>query len=196
MLEVLIVQLTTLYRGSEQLRMSTRKGQYITLRQLIDEVGVDAARYFFARRKTDSHLDFDLELAKKQTPDNPVFYVQYAGARINSIVRKAVERYPDLDVNAIEFDMRVIDDAEKKLIKSLYLFPEKVADSARCHEPQKITLYLEQIAGEFQSYYSSGNKIITDDKNVTFQKVKICQLFKQVVANGLNLLGINIPDRM
>ncbi|MCG6534761.1 MAG: arginine--tRNA ligase, partial [Syntrophales bacterium LBB04] len=195
-LKVIIVQLATLYKGGEVLRMSTRRGTFITLRELIDEVGVDAARYFLANRKTDTHLDFDLELAKKQTPDNPVFYVQYAGARINSIISKAVEKDPAFASDSEPFDASFLGDAEKKLISVLSRFPEIVANAARNFDPQAISTYLEATAAVFQSYYSGGNRIITDDKKTTFQKLIVCRCFKRVIENGLNLLGIVTPERM
>jgi arginyl-tRNA synthetase len=195
-LRVLIVQLTTLYRGSVQLRMSTRRGEFITLRQLIDEVGVDAARYFFASRKTDTHLDFDLELAKRQTPDNPVFYVQYAFARISSILRKARERGIEADPDRHPFRVDAINDPEKNLLKRLSRFPETVLDAARHLEPQRITSYLEETAGVFQKYYSQGNRVITGDVPGTLQRMIVCRCFQQTIHNALTLLGINAPERM
>ena len=195
-LKVIILQLTTLYKGGVQLRMSTRKATYITLRELLDEVGADAARYFLTNRKTDTHLDFDLELAKKQSPDNPVFYVQYAFARISSILNKAQEKDASYAEENIPFDLRYLGDAEKKLVTVLCRFPDVVADAAANQDPQRIPTYLEQIAGLFQSYYSGGNKIITEDKPGTLLKLMVCRCFKQVIENGLQLLGIHAPERM
>lgn len=195
-LKVIILQLTTLYKGGVQLRMSTRKATYITLRELLDEVGADASRYFLTNRKTDTHLDFDLELAKKQTPDNPVFYVQYAFARISSILSKAQEKDPSYAEENLSFDIQYLGDAEKKLVTVLCRFPDVVADAAANQDPQRLSTYLEQIAGLFQSYYSGGNKIITEDKQNTLLKLMVCRCFKQVIENGLKLLGIHAPERM
>jgi arginyl-tRNA synthetase len=191
-LKVLILQLTTLFEGKTQIHMSTRRGTFVSVRELLDEVGVDATRYFLARKKTDAHLDFDLELAKKQTPDNPVFYVQYAGARIASIFKKA----SGIPWENISFDVKKIGPAEKEIIKMLITFPEKIALAALELEPQKIAQYLEDIAGMFQRYYSAGGRILTEDSAMTAQKLYLCRAVQQVIQNGLALLGITIPERM
>ncbi len=195
-LKVLILQLTTLFEGETQIQMSTRRGTFISFRELLDEVGVDATRYFLARKKTDAHLDFDLQLAKKQAPENPVFYVQYASARIASIFKKAhAFGIPPGWENTL-LDAGKIGPAEKELIKMLTTFPEKIALAALELEPQKVAQYLEDVAGMFQKYYSSGNKIISEDNSVTIQKLLVCRSVQQVIQNGLTLLGITIPERM
>ncbi len=197
-LRVIILQLATLYRDGKQLSMSTRAGEFVTLKEVMDEVGTDAGRYFFVRRKTDAHLDFDLELARKQTPENPVFYVQYAHARISSIFRKAEELGPGLAGDECP-EAQTLDclmaPEEGRLIKLLSRFEEVVDDCARNLEPHWIALYLESCAGEFHRFYTQC-KVLGDDPAVTAARLALCRATQIVLKNGLTVLGVRAPEKM
>ena len=162
-LKIILVQLVNLLRGGDPAAMSTRSGEFVTLREVLDEVGRDAARYNFLMRRSDSHLDFDLELAKKQSSENPVYYVQYAHARICSIIRMAQERgiaVPDF----ADIDPGLLNEPEEKtLIKMLARYPEMIYGAAKSLEPHRVTFYLNELAGVFHSYYNK-NKVISDDE--------------------------------
>ncbi len=195
-LEVVIVQLSTLYEGKKKLSMSTRLGEFISLRQVLDKVGRDAARYFFVRRRKESHLDFDLELARKKTSDNPVYYVQYAHARINSIFRKFREvTGEDLpDSSAAELG-RLDSDEELELIRKLMLFPEQVESAALSRQCQLIPAYLEELAALFHVYYT-GSRVISDDRELTGARLALCRGVQMILAEGLGLLGVAAPESM
>ena len=194
-LKIILVQLVNLLRGGVPAAMSTRSGEFVTLREVLDEVGRDAARYNFLMRRSDSHLDFDLELAKKQSNENPVFYVQYAHARICSIIRMAGERgimlpdYADIDPALLA------EPDEKILIKTLVRYPEMIQGAANSLEPHRITFYLNEVAGVFHSYYNK-NKVISDDKNLTKARLFLAKAIKIVLQNALNILGVNAPEKM
>jgi len=195
-LEVVIIQLSTLYEGKKKLSMSTRQGEFISLRQVLEKVGKDAARYFFVRRRKESHLDFDLELARKKSNDNPVYYVQYAHARINSIFRKfreiTGEEPPDLG----SADLSVLSgDGELELIRKLMLFPEQVESAALSRQCQLIPAYLEELAALFHGYYT-GSRVISDDRNLTVARLALCRGVQMVLAEGLGLLGVAAPESM
>ncbi|MCX6357484.1 MAG: DALR anticodon-binding domain-containing protein, partial [Candidatus Aureabacteria bacterium] len=191
-----IVQLTTLFRGAEKLAMSTRAGEFITLREVMDEAGVDAARYFFARMRTDSHLNFDLELAKKHSNDNPVYYVQYVHARICSIFRKFREtRAADLPTweNA---PLELLRESEElNLIRHLADFPFAVARSADTLEPNIICNYLEELATAFHQCYTE-HTVISDDERLTRARLALIEGVRIVVKEGLGLVGVEAPERM
>jgi arginyl-tRNA synthetase len=195
-LEVVIIQLSTLYEGKKKLSMSTRQGEFISLRQVLEKVGKDAARYFFVRRRKESHLDFDLELARKKSNDNPVYYVQYAHARINSIFRKfreiTGEEPPDLG----SADLSVLSgDGELELIRKLMLFPEQVESAALSRQCQLIPAYLEELAALFHGYYT-GSRVISDDRNLTVARLALCRGVQVILAEGLGLLGVAAPESM
>lgn len=195
-LEVVIVQLSTLYEGKKKLSMSTRQGEFISLRQVLDKVGRDAARYFFVRRRKESHLDFDLELARKKTSDNPVYYVQYAHARINSIFRKyrelTGEELPDfagVDLSPLA------EPAELELVRKLLLFPGQVESAALGRNCHLVPAYLEEVASLFHVYYS-GHRVISDDRELTAARLALSRGVQMVLAEGLGLLGVDAPESM
>ncbi|MBN1521519.1 MAG: arginine--tRNA ligase [Candidatus Aureabacteria bacterium] len=196
-LNVLIVQLATLYRGETQLRMSTRAGEFISLRELVREVGVDAGRYFFVSRRPNSLLDFDLELAKKQTPENPVFYVQYVHARIASIFRKYEESFPKRSLPGWkDLDWEKMEDDDRFLVKALLRFPDTLRSAALSFEPQRVTIYLENLAGIFHSYYNK-NKILDDSNHRKMDlRLHIMRCLATVIRNGLDILGVEAPEKM
>lgn len=195
-LQVIIVQLCSLYKGKQQLRMSTRAGEYVTLRQVIDEVGRDAARFFFLMRRTDSHLDFDLELAKKQSPENPVYYIQYAHARICSIMEFARQKKAGQIPAENELNLELLKEEEElDLIKLLGLFPSVVSACAEMLDPQKLTVYLQQVAACFHQFYTK-HRVVTEDKNLSEARLFLVNCVRIVIANGLRLVGITAPEKM
>jgi arginyl-tRNA synthetase len=195
-LEIVIVQLTTLYEGKKKLSMSTRQGEFISLRQVLDRVGKDAARYFFVRRRKESHLDFDLELARSQTNDNPVYYVQYAHARINSIFKKYTEKtgrdLPDFE----KVDLACLGESEElEVIKKLLLFPGMVETAALTRQPHLLPAYLEELSAIFHSYYNQ-HRVIGDDPGVTAGRLALARGVQAVIAEGLEILGVSAPESM
>jgi len=175
--------------------MSTRAGEFVTLKDVIDEVGRDAARFIFLTRRSDSPLDFDLELAKEKSADNPVYYVQYAHARISSIIRLAGERQLDLDdPEKLDFTRLSLPE-ELALIKQLSLYPETVENSARFLEPHRIPYYLTQLASAFHTYYKY-NRIIQNDLGLAQARYHLVKAIRIVVGNGLGLLGVSAPEQM
>jgi arginyl-tRNA synthetase len=194
-LKLLLVQLVNLLRKGKQVTMSTRAGEFVTLKDVIDEVGRDAARFIFLTRRSDSPLDFDLELAKEKSADNPVYYVQYAHARISSIIRLAEERQLDLDGPENLDSTRLNSSEELALIKQLSLYPEAVENSARFLEPHRIPYYLTQLASAFHSYYKY-NRIIQDDLDLARARYHLVKAIRLVVGNGLALLGVSAPEQM
>ena len=194
-LKIILVQLVNLLRGGVPVAMSTRSGEFVTLREVLDEVGKDAARYNFLMRRSDSHLDFDLELAKKQSNENPVFYVQYAHARICSIIRMAQERGIALPDYA-EIDPAVLKEPEEKtLIKMLVRYPETIYGAARSLEPHRLTFYLNELAGVFHSYYNK-NKVISDNESLTNARLFLAKAIRIILRNALKILGVNAPEKM
>ncbi len=194
-LEVVLIQLVNLMRGGQRVSMSTRGGTFVTLREVLDEVGKDAARYFFLMRRSDSPLDFDLDLARKQSNENPVFYVQYAHARIASIEEKAREAgvsiptYEEVDGKNLTLP------EEKRLMKRLIRFPEVVAQAAQKLEPHRLVYYLYELSGEFHHYYNH-TRVLVEDATVASARFFLARCVKQVVSNGLTLLGISAPEKM
>lgn len=194
-LKIILVQLVNLLRGGEPVAMSTRAGEFVTLREVLDEVGRDAARYNFLMRRSDSHLDFDLEVAKKQSNENPVYYVQYAHARICSIMRMAQDKgiampaFDDLSLNVLEAP------EEKIMIKSVVRYPEIISAAAQALEPHRLTFYLNELAGVFHSYYNK-NKVISDDAHLTMARLFLIKTVKTVLRNALNVLGVSAPEKM
>ena len=194
-LRLLLVQLVNLLRKGKQMTMSTRAGEFVTLKEVIEEVGRDAARFIFLTRRSDSPLDFDLELAKEKSADNPVYYVQYAHARISSIIRLAKEQQLDLDGTENLDIKRLSLPEEMALIKQLSLYPEAVENSARFLEPHGIPYYLTQLASAFHSYYKN-NRIIQDDLGLARARYHLVKAIRIVVGNGLGLLGVSAPEQM
>jgi arginyl-tRNA synthetase len=194
-LKIILVQLVNLLRGGVPAAMSTRSGEFVTLREVLDEVGRDAARYNFLMRRSDSHLDFDLELAKKQSNENPVYYVQYSHARICSIIRMAQERgivvpeYGDIEPALLK------EPDEINLIKMLVRYPEMIYGTVKSLEPHRVTFYLNELAGVFHSYYNK-NKVISDNEELTRARLFLIKTVRIVLQNALNILGVSAPDRM
>lgn len=191
--EVVIHQFVTLMRGDEKVKMSTRKANYVTLDELIDEVGKDVVRYFFIMRKAQSQLNFDLDLAKKEGEENPVFYLQYAHARICSLLRKARARDIDVDSSG---SLELLSEPETlELLYVLEEFKEVVQLCGESLEPQHITRYLEKLATAFHKFYTEC-RVLTDVQDLTLARLEIVKATKTVMANGLNIIGIETPERM
>ncbi|MEJ5300377.1 MAG: arginine--tRNA ligase [Thermodesulforhabdaceae bacterium] len=195
-LNVILVQLVNLLRGGQPVAMSTRAGEFVTLREVMDEVGVDAARYIFLTRRSDSPLDFDLELAKAQSSENPVYYVQYAHARISSLLGVASERGVAIDMEkAFKHLDRLEEPQEIQLAKILGEFPFVLRKSAECFEPHRIPYYLHELASTFHAYYNH-HRILTDDEELTQARLALAVSIHIVLKNGLNLIGVSAPDKM
>jgi len=189
--------MVTVMRGGEEVKISKRAGSYVTLRDLVDEVGRDATRFFFVMRRPDSQLVFDIDLAKQQSLDNPVYYVQYAHARICSIFENAAEKGLAVpDQRSVDTLLVLLETPEElRLIKLLDSLPETVDDAAREFEPHKIVYYLTELAGQFHSYYNK-TKVVTDDRSVSAARLYLLARIRQVLHNALALLGVSAPERM
>jgi arginyl-tRNA synthetase len=196
--EILLVQFAQLFRGGEKVQMSTRSGEYVTLRELRDEVGRDAARFFYVMRRCEQHLDFDLDLAKSRQKENPVYYVQYAHARIASNLRRAAERGLDVDLEAgREALHRLTLEPEQALMRSLARYPEVVAGAAHAREPHQLAFYLRELANDFHGYYATdGVKLLHDDGELRNARLALCAAVGQVIRNGLGLLDVSAPESM
>jgi len=195
-LVVKLVQFAILYRGSERVQMSTRSGSFVTLRELRDEVGNDACRFFYVTRKADQHMDFDLDLAKSESKDNPVYYIQYAHARVCSVLRK-------LESEGLHWDQeqglaalaRLDTEAERDLVTALSKYPETLQNSALNFEPHVLANYLRELASDFHTYYN-GHKMLIDDAELRDARITLSAAVRQVLANGLKLLGVSAPEQM
>ena len=195
-LKIIFIQLVALLRGGVPVAMGKREGEFVTLRQVMDEVGKDACRFFFLMRRSDAQLDFDLDLAKSQAPENPVYYVQYCHARIKSIISFALEKgfaVPE------HFDAKLLSRLDQKeeaeIIRHLGSFGEVVERSAEAMEPHKVTFYLMDLAALFHPYYNK-NRVVTDDPELTAARLLLCNAVATVTANGLGLLGVSAPEKM
>ena len=193
--KILLVQFVSLLRAGEKVSMSTRSGEFETLADVVSEVGVDATRYFFLMRSSDTHLDFDLELAKKETPDNPVFYIQYAHARICSIFRAAEENGVIWDSSAGVDLAPLNEDEEFAIIQAILSFPEIVEKSARALEVHRISHYLLDLVSRFHGYYSR-HRVISDDKSLTQARLFLLDGLRITIRNGFELMGISSPEKM
>ena len=193
--EVLIVQLVTLLRDGQPVRMSKRRGEFVLMEELLEEVGRDAARFTFLTRRHDSPLEFDLAVATRQSSDNPVYYVQYAHARIRSIFRQASEqgiavpRLTDVDTSPL------VEPADLALIKRLLQFPELVKGATRALEPHRVAYWLQQLAAEFHAWYKN-HRVIQEDARLMHARLALCATVAAVVRNGLDLLGVSAPESM
>lgn len=192
-LEVLIIQLASIYRDGQPLSMSTRKGEFISLREVIDEVGVDAARYFFLQRQVSQHLEFDLELAKKQNNDNPVYYIQYAHARICSVIQKA-QHEAEVLLKEREFSS-LAHEAEVDLIRKIGQFAKVLINCSKQLEPYGLVRYLQELAMAFHRFYDQC-RVITDDKTLSQERLALTKATQIVLANGLSLAGVSAPEKM
>jgi arginyl-tRNA synthetase len=195
-LHVLLVQFAILYRGKEKMQMSTRSGEFVTLRQLRKEVGSDAARFFYVMRKCEQHLDFDLDLAKSKSNENPMYYIQYAHARVCSVLRQLDEKgfSYDQDNGLANLD-KLTEQHEQALFTTLSKFKELVEVAATNHEPHQIAHYLRELANDFHTYYNA-HQFIVDDAAIRDARMALISATKQVLQNGLSLLGVSAPDKM
>jgi arginyl-tRNA synthetase len=199
-LHVVLIQMVNLTRGGEALKMSKRAGTVVSLREVVEEVGRDATRFIFLTRRSDAQLDFDLELAKRQTFDNPVFYVQYGHARLARILEKAAQA----GIPAPRFDLEAVRaltaPEELDLTRRVLSFPDMLAGAALAYEPHRVAFWLQETIGAFHSYYTqgkkSGERVIGSDPRVTAGRLYLCKALKQALANGLAVLGVSAPERM
>lgn len=194
-LEVRLVQFVSLYRGRQKVQMSTRSGKYVTLRDLRNEVGNDAARFYYVSRSNEQHLDFDLELAKAESNDNPVYYIQYAHARISSLIKKMGEESLKHKMSSISDLLILTEDNERALLVLLSRYPEIVELASVNRAPQNIVHYLRSLSADFHSYYNA-HKMLVDDEKLRNARISLALGIRQVLYNGLSLLGVNAPDRM
>lgn len=191
-LDVALVQFAVLYRDGQKAAMSTRSGEFVTLRELRQEVGNDACRFFYVLRKADQHLDFDLDLAKSQSNENPVYYIQYAHARLCSVLNQWNGVLADL----AEADLARLDnERELALCARLTAFPEIVQNAAADYAPHQIAFYLKDLAGEFHSYYNA-ERMLVDDEGLKLARLALAAAVRHVIRNGLRLLGVSAPDSM
>lgn len=195
-LHVLLVQFAILYRGEEKIPMSTRSGQFVTLRQLRKEVGSDAARFFYVMRKCEQHLDFDLELAKSKSNENPMYYIQYAHARVCSVLRQLAEKgfTYDQELGLSNLD-KLTEQHEQALMTTLSKFSELVENAALNHEPHQVANYLRELANDLHTYYNA-HQFIVEDEAIRNSRLALIKATKQVLQNGLGLLGVSAPDQM
>jgi arginyl-tRNA synthetase len=192
--EYLLHQMVTVMRGGEEVKISKRAGSYVTLRDLIDEVGRDATRYFFLMRKPDSQLVFDIDLAKQHSVDNPVYYVQYAHARICRIFESASEGGLTYDPSSARIELLETEE-EIRIIKALALYPETVQGAAEYFEPHRITTYLHNLASELHSFYNH-HRVLGDDPDLTSARLYMLSAVATIIRNALGLLGVSAPERM
>lgn len=192
-LDVLIVQLATIYRDGKEVSMSTRRGEFISLREVIDEVGRDAARFFFLMRQSSAHLEFDLELAKKQSAENPVFYIQYAHARIHSLIQKAKD---ELQYTPKTSDLKYLRQPEEMdLMRKIGLYPDILIGCARSLEPFGLVRYLQEVAAAFHKFYDSC-RVLDENKEISVERLGLIEASRTVLGNGLRLLGVSAPEKM
>lgn len=194
-LKVLLVQMVSLLRGGKPVQMSKRAGEFVTLKEVIDEVGADTTKFIFLTRRPDSHLEFDLEVAKAQSAENPVFYVQYANARISSIFSHAkeqginIEKHDDADLSLLSLPEEI------RIIKKLLAYQMIFEGAVIAHEPHRITFYLQELAGMFHPYYHK-HKVVTDDDAITQARLALCEAVRIVLKDGFEILGLSAPERM
>ena len=193
-LEILLVQFANLYRGGSKVQMSTRSGSFVTLEDLRAEVGNDAARFFYILRKSEQHMDFDLDLAKSKTNENPVYYIQYAHARICSVFKQADEKELELDVSQANLSL-LTEEIEKDILRELSRFRSVLESSAIQYEPHQLAYYLRDLSNHFHSYYNAC-KFIVDDKNLTLARLALINATQQILKNGLSILGVGAPESM
>jgi arginyl-tRNA synthetase len=196
-LDVILVQFAILYRGDERVQMSTRSGSFVTLRELRQEVGNDAARFFYVMRKADQHLDFDLDLAKSESTDNPVYYIQYAHARICSVFRQLAEQNLKHDEAAGLASLTQLDSSyEQALFRSLASYKDLLERAALAYEPHRLAQYLRDLAHQFHSYYNAQRFIKENGGEMMQARLTLLAAVKQIIVNGLHILGVSVPERM
>lgn len=193
-LEVKIIQMVNLFEGGEKVRMSKRTGKAVSLRELMEEVGIDATRYFFVARSNDSQLDFDMDLARSQSNENPVYYVQYAHARICTMLEQAEKKGFDVDA---DYDASLLTtEKEQDLLKKLGEFPQTVADAAKHHAPQRLTNYVLELASLLHSFYNAEKVLDEDAPDRTNARIALMKAVRITIANALKLLGVSAPKKM
>ena len=205
-LDIKVCQLVKLFRAGEPVRMSKRAGTFVTLRDVVDEVGRDPVRFMMLYRKNDAPLDFDFAKVTEQSKDNPVFYVQYAHARASSVARNVTDVHPDLDTSAEALRTgnlgRLVDDGEISLIKMLAQFPRLIEGAARSHEPHRLAFYLYELASALHTQWARGNDspqlrfIAQEDAELTAARLAMVAATRQVISSGLGVLGVEAPDAM
>jgi arginyl-tRNA synthetase len=192
-LDILIVQLATIYRDGREVSMSTRRGEFISVREVIDEVGRDAARFFFLMRQASAHLEFDLELAKKQSSENPVYYIQYAHARIYSIIRRAQD---ELQWTPKTQELKYLNQPEEMdLMRKIGLYPDILTGCAKGLEPFGLVRYLQEVASAFHKFYDSC-RVLDENKELSVERLALIEAARIVLGNGLRLLGVSAPQKM
>lgn len=188
------MQLVRLYRGGIVVRMSKRTGTTVSLDELIEEVGKDAARFFFVMRSADSQMEFDLDLAKQKNQENPVYYVQYAHARIQSIFRQARAAGVDLKSPA-EVDFTLLGPEELQILRKIADFPQEIAAAARSMTPQRIARYVLDLAGLFHSFYNH-HRVLSENSTLQDARLLLLETIRITIKNGLNIIGVSAPDQM
>ncbi len=195
-LKILLVQFAVLYRGKEKVSMSTRSGEFITLRQLRNEVGKDAARFFYMMRRCQQHMDFDLQLAMSQSNENPVYYVQYAHARVCSVFRQLDDKHMVWDIETGMSNLNLLTEShEQALLKSLSAYSETIKNAALKHEPHLLIQYLRELANDFHTYYNA-HQFLVDDNAIRNARLNLVYAVRQIISNGLGLLDISAPETM
>lgn len=193
-LHVIINQMVSLYQGGEKVKMSKRTGKAVTMRDLMEEVGTDAVRYFFTMRSSDAHLDFDMDLAVSKSNENPVFYVQYAHARICSIFRKAAEEGINLENESVDLSL-LSSEKEIELLKKIGQFPEEISVAAEQYAPHRIVRYVHELAALFHSFYNAA-PVVTEDRELTKARLQLLQAVKITLGNALRVIGVSAPEKM
>jgi arginyl-tRNA synthetase len=194
-LECIVHQMVSFVREGREIRMSTRAGEFITLDELVREIGLPVTRFFFVMRSADSHLVFDLDLAKKESNENPVYYIQYAHARISSIAKHAQESNIDLDA-ITRADLSLLTEPEEiEMMKQMARFPSVVEATAEKREMHRIPAFILEMVGLFHGYYNK-HRVVSDDERVTLARLALVEAVRQIVKNALSLLGIEAPERM
>lgn len=192
-LEVDIIQMVQLYKNGEKFKMSKRTGNAVTMRELVEEVGLDAVRYFFVKTAADSHMDFDLDLAVSQSNENPVYYAQYAHARISSILRSATEQGYTATLDNLNL---LTAEKEEDVLKKVGAFPQIVADAAKHRTPHRIANYIQELAAAFHSFYNAEKVLNQDNKELTEARLALITAVKTTLANALKLIGVSAPEKM
>lgn len=193
-LEVEVIQLVHLYKDGEKMKMSKRTGKAVTLRELVEEVGLDAVRYFFAMRSADTHMDFDLDLAVSQSNENPVYYAQYAHARICSILRQAEEQGL---ASEDKIDLKLIGtEKEVDLLKKLGEFPQMIADAAEKRTPHRVANYINDLASAFHSFYNANKVLDEENRELTTARLALVKVVRVTLQNALALIGVAAPEKM
>lgn len=192
-LEVSIIQMVQLYKDGEKMKMSKRTGKAVTMRELVDLVGLDAVRYFFAMRSGDSHMDFDLDLAVSQSNENPVYYSQYAHARICSILRQAAEQNFTASTEHLEL---LTDEKEIEVLKKIGDFPQVIADAAKLRAPHRVTTYIHELASNFHSFYNANKVLDASNEDMTRARLALIEGVKTTLANALKTVGVQAPEKM